>query len=163
MPAWKRAWQGALGVEAALAFGAAAAFFALVGVTVAVVDSQLLVVALGVIYAVAIVAIFRFWGVGYAVPAAMAGLLAYDWFEFAPTHPLEFPDTAILGDLLVYLAVAVLIGQLAAYSGRRAALSEARVARLADEQAALRRVATLVARGVPPPEVFAAGAHEGGE
>jgi PAS domain S-box-containing protein len=36
------------------------------------------------------------------------------------------------------------------------------IARLADEQAALRRVATLVARGVPPPEVFAAVAREVG-
>jgi PAS domain S-box-containing protein len=36
------------------------------------------------------------------------------------------------------------------------------LARLADEQAALRRVATLVARGVPPPEVFAAVAREVG-
>jgi PAS domain S-box-containing protein len=34
--------------------------------------------------------------------------------------------------------------------------------RLADEQAALRRVATLVAQGVPPPEVFAAVAREVG-
>ncbi|HEV7791203.1 MAG TPA: hypothetical protein VGP05_19515, partial [Pseudonocardia sp.] len=33
---------------------------------------------------------------------------------------------------------------------------------LADEQAALRRVATLVARGVPPGEVFAAVAQEVG-
>ncbi|MEA3191618.1 MAG: hypothetical protein QOD77_2226, partial [Thermoplasmata archaeon] len=37
--------------------------------------------------------------------------------------------------------------------------SRAELARLADEQAALRRVATLVARGVPPPEVFAAVAR----
>jgi PAS domain S-box-containing protein len=36
------------------------------------------------------------------------------------------------------------------------------LARLADEQAALRRVATLVARGVPPTQVFAAVAHEVG-
>jgi PAS domain S-box-containing protein len=36
------------------------------------------------------------------------------------------------------------------------------LARLADEQAALRRVATLVARGVPPPDVFAAVANEVG-
>ncbi|MEY2484133.1 MAG: hypothetical protein QOK24_2661, partial [Verrucomicrobiota bacterium] len=36
------------------------------------------------------------------------------------------------------------------------------LARLADEQASLRRVATLVARGVPPPEVFAAVAREVG-
>jgi PAS domain S-box-containing protein len=40
--------------------------------------------------------------------------------------------------------------------------SRAELARLADEQAALRRVATLVARGVPPPEVFAAVASEVG-
>ena len=37
-----------------------------------------------------------------------------------------------------------------------------RVARLAEEQAALRRVATLVARGAPPEEVFAAVAEEVG-
>jgi PAS domain S-box-containing protein len=40
--------------------------------------------------------------------------------------------------------------------------SREELARLADEQAALRRVATLVARGVPPPEVFAAVAREVG-
>ncbi|HEV7809548.1 MAG TPA: GAF domain-containing protein, partial [Candidatus Limnocylindrales bacterium] len=40
--------------------------------------------------------------------------------------------------------------------------SRAELARLADEQAALRRVATLVARGVPPSEVFAAVAREVG-
>jgi PAS domain S-box-containing protein len=36
------------------------------------------------------------------------------------------------------------------------------LARLADQQAALRRVAMLVARGVPPPDVFAAVAREVG-
>jgi PAS domain S-box-containing protein len=40
--------------------------------------------------------------------------------------------------------------------------SRQELAQLADEQAALRRVATLVARGVPPPDVFAAVAHEVG-
>jgi signal transduction histidine kinase len=40
--------------------------------------------------------------------------------------------------------------------------SRATLARLAEEQAALRRVATLVARGVPPEEVFAAVAAEVG-
>jgi PAS domain S-box-containing protein len=38
--------------------------------------------------------------------------------------------------------------------------AEAELARLAGEQAALRRVATLVARGVPPAEVFSAVAEE---
>jgi PAS domain S-box-containing protein len=40
--------------------------------------------------------------------------------------------------------------------------SRQQLARLADEQAALRRVATLVARGVPPADVFAAVAREVG-
>jgi signal transduction histidine kinase len=40
--------------------------------------------------------------------------------------------------------------------------SRAGLARLAEEQAALRRVATLVARGVPPEEVFAAVTEEVG-
>jgi signal transduction histidine kinase len=40
--------------------------------------------------------------------------------------------------------------------------SRARLARLASEQAALRRVATLVARGVPPDDVFAAVTEEVG-
>ena len=40
--------------------------------------------------------------------------------------------------------------------------SRAELARLAEEQAALRRVATLVAHGVPPEEVFAAVAEEVG-
>ncbi|HMD25177.1 MAG TPA: GAF domain-containing protein, partial [Streptosporangiaceae bacterium] len=40
--------------------------------------------------------------------------------------------------------------------------SRASLARLAEEQAALRRVATLVAQGVPPQEVFAAVAEEVG-
>jgi PAS domain S-box-containing protein len=40
--------------------------------------------------------------------------------------------------------------------------SRAELARLADQAAALRRVATLVARGVPPPDVFSAVAREVG-
>jgi GAF domain-containing protein len=41
--------------------------------------------------------------------------------------------------------------------------SRAALARLAEEQAALRRIATLVARGAPPEEVFAAVADEVGQ
>ena len=83
-------------------------------------------------------------------------LLAYDWYQFPPTHPEEFPSSGNLANLVVYLGVSVLVGELAASAARRAA-------RLADEQAALRRVATLVARGVTASEVFEAVAHELGE
>jgi GAF domain-containing protein len=55
-----------------------------------------------------------------------------------------------------------LIGTAIANAEGRAQLEESRdeLHRLAEEQAALRRVATLVARGLPPAEVFAAVAHE---
>ncbi|MCW3015255.1 MAG: sensor kinase [Solirubrobacterales bacterium] len=150
------------GAEVALAFGAAAASFSLVAVTLAVVESDLLAAVFAVVCGAAVFAIARRWGVAYAVPAAMAGLLAYDWFQFPPTHPHEFPDSANLADLLVYLAAAVLVGELAAHAGRRAEVSELARSELWEEQTALRRVATLVARGVPPPEVFAAVAREVG-
>src|SRR5580693_1714957 len=42
-------------------------------------------------------------------------------------------------------------------------LDQARLGQLAEEQAALRRVATLVARGEPPEAVFAAVAEEVGQ
>jgi signal transduction histidine kinase len=158
----KGARRVALGAEIALAFVAGAASFAVVAVLLAVASSDVLAVGLGVVCVVGVVAMFRFWGVAYAVPAAMAGALAYDWFQFPPTHPHEFPDSADLVNLLVYVAATVLVGELAAYAGRRADVSEVARSELAEEQAALRRVATLVARGVPPPEVFAAVAREVG-
>jgi signal transduction histidine kinase len=101
--------------------------------------------------------------VAYAVPVAIAGLVAYDWFELPPTHPHAFPDATNLVDLLVHLTVAVMIGELAAHAVRRADTTEAARSELADEQLALRRVATLVTRHVPSAQTFAAVAREAGE
>jgi signal transduction histidine kinase len=159
---WKRGRLVPLGTEVALAFLAGVASFGLVAVAVASTGSDVLVILMGVAYVAAVVAMFRWWGVAYAVPAAMAGLLAFDWYYLPPTHPHEFPDSANLADLLVYLAVAVLIGELAAHAGRRADVSEVARSELLEEQRALRRVATLVARGVSPDELFAAVAEEVG-
>src|SRR4051812_15486728 len=149
--------------EVALAFGAGVASFAVVSLTVVAIGPDVLVACLGVAYLVAFAAVFRRWGVAYAVPVAMAGLVAYDWFQFPPTHPREFPSAGDLANLGAYLAAAVLFGQLPSYARRRADVSEAARGKLADEQAALRRVATLVAHGVPAEELFAAVAAEAGE
>jgi PAS domain S-box-containing protein len=67
---------------------------------------------------------------------------------------LEWTSTPVLEERLMY-AVARDVTE------RRQA--EAELERLAGEQAALRRVATLVARGVPPEEVFAAVTEEVGQ
>jgi signal transduction histidine kinase len=149
--------------EVALAFLAGAATFALVGVAVAAIESDVPVLALAVVLLGVVLAVARSPGVAYAVPVAMASVLAYDWYYLPPTHAHEFPDSANLGGLLVYLALAVLIGQIASRAGRRAAVADAARGRLTEEQASLRRVATLVARGGTPPEVFAAVAREIGQ
>jgi signal transduction histidine kinase len=90
---------------------------------------------------------FRVWGARSSVgtPIVVDGRL---WGVMIAISTLEQPmpaDTeARLASFTELLATAI------ANSESRAGL-----ARLAEEQAALRRVATLVARGVPPDEVFA--------
>jgi signal transduction histidine kinase len=162
MTAWERGHRLPLVAEIPLAAAAGAGTFALAAVALEGISSGVVVALLGVVYVVAVIAIARFAGIAYAVPVAMAGMLAYDWFYLPPTHPFEFPDTANLVDLIVYLGVGVLLGELAANAARRAEAAERARRQIADEQAALRRVATLVARGAPANELFSAVAAEAG-
>ena len=149
-----------LGAEIALAFIAGVTSFVLVAVTFSALEADVLVLAVALLFGGAYVAVAHWWGVSYAVPAAMAGVLAFDWYQVPPTHPLEIPDSANLQELVVFLGVAVLVGEAAAYAGRRADTSEEARDELLHEQAALRRVATLVAQEAPPPEVFKAVTDE---
>jgi signal transduction histidine kinase len=160
--AWEHAHRLPLGAEIALASATGAGAFALAAVALGRIDSMVVVAVLGVVYLIAVIAIAWLASIAYAVPVAMAGMLAYDWYYLPPTHPLEFPDSDNLVDLIVNLGVAVLLGQLAAHAGRRAEAAERARGEIADEQAALRRVATLVAHGAPAQELFAAVAAEAG-
>ena len=63
----------------------------------------------------------------------------------------------------LFLAMAVIVGAVATQAGRRAAGSEEAGGVLADEQTALRRVATLVGRQPSPAELFAAVTEEAGK
>jgi len=157
-----RAGRLPLGAEIVLSLGAGAAAFTLAAVALASSDSGFVAAVLGVVYLVAVIVLARFASIAYAVPVGLAGMLAFDWFYLPPTHPLEFPDSANLVDLIIYLGVAVLFGELAAQAARRAAAAERSRGKIAEEQAALRRVATLVARGAPASELFAAVAAEAG-
>jgi signal transduction histidine kinase len=87
------------------------------------------------------------------VPIVVAGRL---WGTMvgstSDSEPLPADTASRLADFTELLATA--IGN---------AESRAALERLADEQAALRRVATLVARGSPPAALFAAVTHEAGQ
>ncbi len=93
-------------------------------------------------------------GLAFAVGVAAFGLAA------VVSPHLRALDGDALFVLGIFILVALLVTEIAARAGRRADESEQARGLLADEQAALRRVATLVARGVPPEEVFAAVTEE---
>jgi signal transduction histidine kinase len=157
-------WPAAIvrpGLEAVLALGASASFFALTAVVIIAADDRHASVFLfAALCAAAILAVGNVWGSAFSLPVSLAAFVAFDWFYVPPTHPAGLPDAPNALQLGLFLVVAVLIGQVASRAQRRASGSEEVRDALAAEQSALRRVATLVARGVPPDQLFAAVAKE---
>src|SRR5579862_676691 len=88
-------------------------------------------------------------GVGPALTAVTVGLLAQETLFTFPYGSLDNHEPAQIAVLVVFVLVGAGIGIL---------VDE--LARLTAEQAALKRIATLVARGVPPAELFSAVAKE---
>ncbi|HTJ31963.1 MAG TPA: GAF domain-containing sensor histidine kinase [Dactylosporangium sp.] len=147
----------------ALALAVAAVTFPLVALAVIYGGPYLtipVVIALGIF---GIVAVTYRAGAAFGVPVALASFLAFDWYYMKPTHPVGSPSIDDISEAALYLALAVAIGELVSVAQRREVASEARRGVLADQQAALRRVATLVARNATPAEVFAAVAAAVGE
>ena len=112
---------------------------------------------LGLILLLAVLAVARFAGILYALPVGVVTIEAFDWYFLPPLRNLDRATVLVLG---LFLAMAVIVGAVATQAGRRAAESEQARGVLADEQAALRRVATLIARQPSPAEVFAAVTEE---
>ena len=107
---------------------------------------------LGVLYLIVVVPVAYLYGGAVSAAAAVVSMAAFDFFLLGPHQSLD-PGSVEQWELLVaFLLVSLLVGQLTARSQREARRS----AHLAEEQAALRRVATLVAHGAPTDELFAA-------
>jgi signal transduction histidine kinase len=102
------------------------------------------------------------WRLGplFGVPLALAAALAIDSFYIAPYRSFDSRNWVNYPVSAMYIAIGVFVGAILKGTQQRAATSETARTKLADEQAALRRVATLVAQGGPPEEVFAAVAGE---
>jgi signal transduction histidine kinase len=94
--------------------------------------------------------------VGLAVVVSVASTATFHFFFVPPRYQVLPGSSEDWIDLTTFLLTAVVVSQLAARLRQQAAES----ARLAEEQAALRRVATLVASGVAPEDVFAAVTRE---
>ena len=120
--------------------------------------------AFGALFLLGVLVVSAGWGFWLAVSTSLASALVYLYFHmethggFIPRHPQD----AVA--ILIFLPVALLANVLAGQARLRAAESEQRrreaeashaeAAALAEQQAALRRVATLVARGVDSAQVY---------
>jgi signal transduction histidine kinase len=125
---------------------------------VAALEPRLPALSLLVLYLIAVLTAAVVSGARFAVLTSLLSF-AVVAVAFLPPHgSLSAEDSRILVALGVFLATAVVVAEPAARSRRQAVV----YARLGEEQSALRRVATLVARGVAPEVVLAAVAQEVG-
>ncbi|WP_082974926.1 GAF domain-containing sensor histidine kinase [Mycobacterium sp. E3247] len=126
--------------------------------------------AFGVLYLIGVLIVATGWGPGLAAATAALSALAFDYFRGWPDSTMVPSQPQDWTALLVFVVVGLVANALARTARAHAADAEQRrrdaeasrdeLGVLAEQQAALRRVATLVARGVRPSDVFPAVAHE---
>jgi two-component system sensor histidine kinase KdpD len=100
------------------------------------------VLSLGVLYVVAVLVCAVFFGTGFAIAAAVASMLAFNFLFLPPVHTLTLADARNWTALAVYLTTAVVASHLASSARRRAAEAEQRereTALLADAAASVLR------------------------
>jgi two-component system sensor histidine kinase KdpD len=82
--------------------------------------------SLGVLYLLAVVPTAVAFGLWVALPVSIASMLAFNFFFLQPVHTFRLRQAENWVALVVYLAVAVVVGQLAARARRRADDAEQR-------------------------------------
>ena len=99
---------------------------ALVSVFIGVLDHWAPVLSLGSLYVFAVLPIAIGWGLAYALPVAVASMLAFNWLFLPPTHTFHLSEGENWLALVLYLVVAVVTSWLAARARQRAAYAEQR-------------------------------------
>jgi Domain of unknown function (DUF4118) len=124
------------------------------------------------LYLFAILPVAIGWGFVIAGVVAVASLLTFAFFFSPPLHSFHIAESDTAAALVIALVTAYVVSELARRAHERAREARLRaheaeqaqteLGGLADEQAALRRVATLVAQAVPTTEVLEAVTREVG-
>jgi len=124
----------------------------------------------GVVYLLGVLVVSARWGFGVSAMTTLASTLAYSYVHFMTEG--SFLPTELKGwvAVLIFAPIAVLANVMAGQArtrtaeavqrGKEAEASRDEIRVLADQQAALRRVATLVAQAVAPSAVFSTVARE---
>ncbi len=124
----------------------------------------------GVLFLLGVLVVSAWWVFGLALATTVANALVYAFVHLgADGHIFPITGTDWVA-IIIFVPIALLANVLAGQARLRAAEAnrrrrEAEESRdelrvLADQQAALHRIATLVARAVPPSEVFSAVTEE---
>ncbi|HEX3286597.1 MAG TPA: DUF4118 domain-containing protein [Mycobacterium sp.] len=125
--------------------------------------------AYGAVFLLGVLVISAGWGFGLALTTTAVSAAVYTYFHMGPDgfNPAATQDwTAIVIFVPIALLANLLVGQArlraaeADHRRREAVSSREELRLLAEQQAALRRVATLVAEARSPSEVFSAVADE---
>ncbi|HVQ50803.1 MAG TPA: GAF domain-containing protein [Mycobacterium sp.] len=118
--------------------------------------------AFGVVYLVGVLVVSTVWGFGLAAMMSLVSAVTFDYFRNGPADFIltRAENLTVVGIFLVVALVANTLAQLARTRAIEAEHSRDGLRVLADLQASLRRVATLVARGGDPVAVFATVADE---
>jgi signal transduction histidine kinase len=156
-----RNWKAHPIVVATAAFLTGAGVFAGMAVAIPVVRGETVLIVLWCVLCAGGVGVAA-WRLGpvFGVPWALAAAVSIDSFYIAPYRTFDSRDWVNYPVTAMYIAIGVFVGAIIEATQRRAASSETVRTRLAEEQAALRRIATLVAQGGPSEDVFAAVAGE---
>jgi signal transduction histidine kinase len=125
---------------------------------VALLDPHVPVLSLLVLYLLAVLPVAVRWGAGPAMAVSVLCTAVFAYLFLPPHRAWDLAEPRNAVALGVFLVTAVVVGDLAARL--RAAARES--ARLTEEQAGLRRVATLVAQATPSATVFEAVTREVG-
>jgi signal transduction histidine kinase len=111
----------------------------------------------GVVYLLGALVVAIGWGSILAAVTSAVSAFAFAYFRTWPQDSFDVTDLRNWVVIGVFLVVVLMANALAGVARDRAAEAEARrceADRTAERQAALRRVATAVAEGAPPDEVF---------
>ena len=125
----------------------------------------------GVVFLLGVLVVSLGWGFRLGTITALASSLVYAYFHYLQTGGRFVPtDPSHWVAVTIFLVIALSVTALAGVARLRAVAADERrrdveashdeLSVLAGHQAALRRVATLVARGVTPSELFSAVAEE---
>jgi signal transduction histidine kinase len=104
----------------------------------------------GVVYLLGALVVAIGWGTGLAAVTSVVSALGFGYFRDWPNDTFDATDLRNWVVIGVFLVITLMANTLAGVARARAAEAELTAVR----QAALRRVATAVAQGLPPGEVF---------